>query len=590
MNILGISLGHDTNFALIEDGTIVGIMEAERFFRQKRYKLECGTLEHVSRISTFQHVNTAELERFLEEQIAHHWGRSFDGIAVQNQGRIDEYTNLQVILKRHGFSWQWIQQVNHHLSHASLAFYTSPFPESIILSYDGTGNDGQTLVFHADGKTGINYLKKDPREFGKSYNNVGYLIGIRPEICGTSSGKTMGLCSYGSVRDEWLPYADRYVANYRKLPAFPIQGIRDHGKGARTNSIALRDIPELKKYLQKVPREKGNPLIDRARAFLHKDYRWELTLPGPENRDAQDLAQTVQHAWTEAVIGLLTPYTKLSENLCIVGGCALNGITNYRIQQQKIFPRTHFVPNPSDCGLASGAALHTYWRISGKQFRGYEGFLSPYLGLEPFDADDLPRFKQEYPHRYIEPATVPKALARLVAHDRIVGVIRGRYEIGPRALGNRSILCNPLNKDMREILNAKVKHREWYRPFAPMVAAEDAQRYFDNTEEVPYMSVICNTRPEWREKLPSITHVDGTARIQTVRKDQHEFIWKTLKEFEKITGVPIMLNTSFNPGGEPILNYLAVGLDMLKTTDMDAVLIDDTLFVKPGNEGILESI
>ena len=136
----------------------------------------------------------------------------------------------------------------------------------------------------------------------------------------------------------------------------------------------------------------------------------------------------------------------------------------------------------------------------------------------------------------------------------MVGVIRGRYEVGPRALGNRSILCNPLNKDMKDIVNRKVKHREWYRPFAPIAAAERATDYFTNIAEIPYMSVICYTRPEYQEQLPSITHVDGSCRLQTLSKDQHPFMHHTLMEFEKLSGMPIMLNTSFNPGGEPILN------------------------------------
>jgi carbamoyltransferase len=136
-------------------------------------------------------------------------------------------------------------------------------------------------------------------------------------------------------------------------------------------------------------------------------------------------------------------------------------------------------------------------------------------------------------------------------------------------------------------LNDRVKHREWYRPFAPVAPAEDAHRYFTNLGEIPYMSVICHTRPEWRERLPSVTHVDGTTRLQTVRRDQHALLYDTLKEFERITGVAVMLNTSFNPGGEPILNYCRVGLEMLDNTDLDLVLIDKTLYCKPGREALL---
>ncbi|HND50016.1 MAG TPA: carbamoyltransferase C-terminal domain-containing protein, partial [Anaerolineales bacterium] len=185
---------------------------------------------------------------------------------------------------------------------------------------------------------------------------------------------------------------------------------------------------------------------------------------------------------------------------------------------------------------------------------------------------------------------VATILAKLVNLDYMVGVIRGRYEVGPRALGNRSILCNPLNKDMKDIVNKKVKHREWYRPFAPIAISERAADYFTNTSDIPYMSVICYTKPEYQEVLPSITHVDGSSRLQTVGQDAHPFMHRTLKEFEKLTGMPIMLNTSFNPGGEPILNYYAVGLEMLKSTELDFVLIENTLFCKPGREDLFRTI
>jgi carbamoyltransferase len=140
---------------------------------------------------------------------------------------------------------------------------------------------------------------------------------------------------------------------------------------------------------------------------------------------------------------------------------------------------------------------------------------------------------------------------------------------------------------MRELLNDKVKHREWYRPFAPVATAEDAARYFTNVDEIPYMSVICYTRDEWRDRLPAVTHVDGSTRLQTIRRDQNAFVHDALREFERLAGVPIMLNTSFNPGGEPILNFLHVGLQMLDETDLDLVLYEQTLFARPGREELL---
>ena len=584
MNILGITLGHDTSLSLVIDGVVQGTMEAERYFRQKRYKLHALNLRPGKQPSGYQYVDLGDLRLFLSF-VARAWGRTYDAVAVQNQGRAEEFKNLLTVLGEEGFRFGESQQVNHHLSHAALAFYTSPFEQAVVLSYDGEGNDGQTLVFGA-GSTGLEYVERNRMRFGQSYNNTGFICGIKPDISGTTSGKLMGLVAYGEVREDWLPHARRYVREYQKLASRVTDGLNDFGKGHRINPVALAEIPELQQFL--APDVHGT-LWGRARQLLGEARPLpELRLPGPEDRSAQHLAATVQAAWTEEVLALLEPHRARSRNLCVTGGCALNGITNHEIQRRGFFAGTHFVPNPTDCGLSAGAALWLHHRRSGRPFRGYEGYYTPYLGPEAFDRSELPAFRRAYPHRELAPGETARVLARLLHADRIVGVIRSGYEVGPRALGNRSILCNPLNREMREIINRKVKHREWYRPFAPVVTAEDAPRFFTNAAPIPYMSVICHTRPEWVDRLPAVTHADGSARLQTIERAQNAFLHDTLKAFEALAGVPIMLNTSFNPRGEPILNFCAAGLAMLETTELDLVLVDDTLFCAVGKEQVLD--
>ncbi|MBL8101254.1 MAG: hypothetical protein JNM02_01870 [Anaerolineales bacterium] len=586
-SILGVTLGHDTSFSYIIDGKVVAVMEAERYFRQKRYKLHCLTLEPGKHVSGYQFVSLDDMELFLG-MVAKEWGTKYDGLAVQNAGRVEEFNNFQGILNRMGFQFEAAYQVDHHLSHAALAYYTSPFDDALILSYDGEGNDGQTIFFKGKGKS-LTYLENNPLRFGQSYNNLGYIIGIRPEICGTSAGKTMGLTAYGELVDEWMPYARDYVKKYVKAPPKTVDGLKSYGKAHRVNDVSLRDIPDLKKYLVPVEEKEGG--VKGLVQYLTGKKQTVLRLGGPEDKTAQSLANTVQAAWTEEVINLIKPYMSDYKNLCIVGGCALNGITNYEIQQLDAFDGTYFVPNPSDCGLSAGAALYVYWNYGDNGvFSGYGEYFSPYLGSEVFDKNDLSSLRNKYPNLDLDPAQSASLLAGLIYSDYMVGVIRGRYEVGPRALGNRSILCNPLNKDMKDIVNKKVKHREWYRPFAPIATAESASRYFTNVDDIPYMSVICYTRPEYREVLPSITHVDGSSRLQTLKKDHNPFMHETLMEFEKLSGMPIMLNTSFNPGGEPILNYYSVGLEMLDTTELDFVLIEDTLFCRPSREDLIASL
>nr|MBP9872201.1 hypothetical protein [Nitrosomonas sp.] len=254
-SILGVTLGHDTSFARIVDGKVVGVMEAERYFRQKRYKLHCLTLEPGKHISSYQYVSLDDLELFLG-MVAKEWGTKFDALAVQNAGRVEEFNNFQVILKKLGFQFESTYQVDHHLSHAALAYYTSPYDDALILSYDGEGNDGQTIFFKGKGKS-LTYLENNPMRFGQSYNNLGYVIGIRPEICGTSAGKTMGLTAYGELVDEWMPYAREYVKKYVKAPSKNVDGLKSYGKAHRVNDVFLRDIPDLKRYLVPVEEKEG---------------------------------------------------------------------------------------------------------------------------------------------------------------------------------------------------------------------------------------------------------------------------------------------------------------------------------------------
>lgn len=587
MKILGISLGHDTNFALIENEEITAMIEVERFYRQKRYKLHCIETSAGKHTSGFQLVDVKELVDTLQS-IKTIWGSQFNFIALQNQGRNSERTHLEKIMHEVGFSYSSLISVNHHLSHASLAYFTSPFPESLILSYDGFGNDGQTVLFKAQGNK-IDYLENVPTQFGNSYNNLGFIIGVSPDVSGTSSGKTMGLAAYGKTREDWLPSAREYVKNYRKLTPLPVEGLNNYGNGHQTNSVGLTQIQELKGFIKHKPRYCGHGWKGLCKRLMEGWSNPEIRLGGVDDPLAQDLANTVQRAWTEELLAMIKSFQKHSNNLCIVGGCALNGVANYALQQTGWFKKIHFVPNPTDCGLSAGAGLYVHYQRTQDRFSGKRDYPTPYLGLPPFDLDKLPELKKQYPHCTCPEDILPKILAEHIFKDRIVGVIRGRYEIGPRALGNRSILCNPLHPKMRDILNEKVKHREWYRPFAPVATAEDAPRFFTNIDDIPYMSVICFVKPEYRKKLPSITHVDGSARLQTLHKPHNPFLYESLKAFETLSGMPIFLNTSFNPGGEPIVNYCSVGLEMLNKTNMDLVLIENTFFCRKGREDLLSS-
>lgn len=247
MKILGISLGHDSNFSLVDNGEIISVYEAERYYRQKRYKLQALNPGE-EKISGYQIVKYRDLVDTLT-YLKNQWGSDFDFIAVQNQGREDEFQRLRLILNKVGIRFKNIENFPHHLSHASLAYFTSPFNKSIIFSYDGAGNDGQTILFKADGNQ-INYLKNFDIKFGQSYNNLGYVMGLKPDVSGSTAGKLMGLASYGDVREDWKEHCRDYIINYKKLTSILKSNDKlDYGKGHKINSIGLNNIKEFSSYL-----------------------------------------------------------------------------------------------------------------------------------------------------------------------------------------------------------------------------------------------------------------------------------------------------------------------------------------------------
>lgn len=584
MRILGIHLGHNSHFCFIEDGIVKSVFETERYYRLKAHKVHAISLEPKNYISTYQYVHIDELRESLKYFLSL-WGYNYDYIAVENQGRESEFENLKIILEQLSVKYKNIESLNHHFSHACSAFFTSKFKKALIFSYDGQGNDGRTVFFHGEGNK-VSYLEKIDIPLGSVYNNIGFILNIRPEVTGETSGKSMGLSGYGEIQNEWIPNIRKHIINYKRRKSKVVEGLQNYGKDHVINSIYLDKIKELKPY-----KIKNSLWIEISVKFtkilklkkLNRIFQTRLgyiKLDGPENKISQDLMTTFQYCWTIIVKELIDKYADKYENLCVVGGCALNGITNYELLQKWGWENVHFIPNPSDCGTAIGAALKVYWEKSGKEFVGYPSYYNPYIGMDIFDANNLIEYEKKYPNLKIPKEKYIKILAKLLYKGKIIGVINEKSEIGPRALGNRSIFCNPLIKDMKETLNNKVKHREWFRPFAPVCTYEDSKKYFTNKGEISYMSVVCDTKPEYREILPSTTHVDGSARLQTITYEQNSFLYELLKEFEINSGYPILLNTSLNPKGEPILNFLKVGLEMVENTDMDYLAYNNIIFGK----------
>ena len=343
------------------------------------------------------------------------------------------------------------------------------------------------------------------------------------------SGKIMGLCSYGNVNKKWLPYFENY---YRRKP----------------------DGLNYKEYLNDLSNETG----------LIFDINNRLT-----GQTAWDLSATSQEAFENVFMEMAQPFLDKYPNipLITVGGCALNILLNTKLQ--KMLDRPVFVPpNPNDCGIASGMILN--------HIKPKTAIDLTYAGTEVLDKHTLMSHVEERRAKELDINILSKDLSE----GKIVGVVRGTSEHGPRALGNRSIICNPAYPDMKDTLNAKVKNREWYRPFAPVCRLEDVEKYFNFSGESKWMSFCPTVRDEWREKLTSITHVDGTARVQTVTRKQNPWLYDLIGEFEKLSGIGVLLNTSFNVNGKPILSRYTDALTVYDKTKLDCLVLSDYYFKK----------
>jgi len=300
----------------------------------------------------------------------------------------------------------------------------------------------------------------------------------------------------------------------------------------------------------------------------------------------KDIAASLQKIVEETVFRILNQLYKETrcKNLCMAGGVSLNSVLNGKIIKETPFKKVFIQPAASDAGGSLGAAIYFYNSILGKK-RNYV-MDNVYLGPK-FTTEDIRRFLEKNSIKFKEfedNDELVKKTAELIYNNKIIGFFQGRLEFGPRALGNRSILANPCNPKMKDILNKKVKHREEFRPFAPSITYENYRNFFDTNSSSPFMLFVYPIKKEKQKLVPSITHIDGTGRLQTVKKNQNPLFWNLIKEFEKISEVPILINTSFNVRGEPIVCAPEHAYKCMMGTGIDYLVIDKFLVSKNDNK------
>jgi carbamoyltransferase len=432
---------------------------------------------------------------------------------------------------------------DHHLTHAAAGCFSSPFDEALCAVLDGMGEKRAFACFHyKDGK-----LTELEASKAGGWASLGYFYGLVCETCGFGSmsgeeWKVMGLAAYGRHDPALYQLLREMIA---------VEGLRlEFPPPARAS--------ELQQQLHAMRRRKGQPAIEYA-----------------------NLAYAGQQVFTEVVFEFLRNLhaTGLSENVVFGGGCSLNSSVNGKVVGNTPFRNLHVFAAPGDDGNAAGAAWLAYYQDHPDR-RPRSGWTSPYLGSKMSretlrNVAELGGLRLEYLGE-----GVSRRAAAWLAAGKIVGWIQGRAEFGPRALGNRSILADPRSPDIKERINARVKFREEFRPFAPSILHEHGPAYFEDYQEAPYMERTLRFREDVISKVPGVVHEDRTGRLQTVREAWNPRYHALVSEFYRLTGVPLVLNTSFNVMGKPIAHSVEDALSVFFTSGVDVLVIDDVAIQK----------
>ena len=444
---------------------------------------------------------------------------------------------------------------DHHLSHAAYTFYTSPFEESAILTVDGVGEWSTTSFGYAkDNSIKLTNDIRWPHSLGLFYSAFTYFLGFQVN---EGEYKLMGLASYGKPRfyDSILNNlidvkSDGSIHLDMSYFAFTYDKVMTNQKFAKLFGIE--------------PRKR-----DEKAEQIHYDIG-----ASAQKVLEEILLKMVNHVYSK---------TKMN-NLCLGGGVALNGVANYRILKEGPFDHIHIPPSPGDAGSAVGCAQYLY-HIYHKNPRVIEQDPSKvilenvYVGPS-YSNDEIKSFLDSKGISYekLEKEELLVKTAQLIADGNIVGWYQGKMEWGPRALGCRSILADPRKAEMKDILNEKIKHREAFRPFAPSILEEYVTEYFEIDRTSPYMLMVAPVKKP--QEIPAVTHVDGTGRLQTVHKNANPLYYDLISEFYKITKVPVIINTSMNVMGEPIVNTPEQAYSMIVKTDMDCIVMGNYLVRK----------
>jgi carbamoyltransferase len=557
--ILGInSVFHESSACLLKEGKILATAEEERFNRIKRGKVVGDNSDELPLNAVRYCLDSTGIS--LKE--VEHIGYSFNpDIRSPLTGKIfldsfyQSFPYIQDKLIKMGFQGEF-HWVNHHVAHAASAFYASPFQDAAVLVIDGIGEVSSTSFF-----SGNNNKLKFIQEV--SYPaSLGFLWELTTMFLGFDiydAAKVMGLAAYGNP--------ERYAEQFKKIVRIV--------PGGKFEMDAERLCFDSMTYCPPSGYFDG---LEKLFGIQRRESNQELTSVH------QDIAASLQALTNEMMLNMITYLydTVQSDNLCLAGGVALNCVANTVAFEKGPFKELFVQSAAHDGGTALGGAFYVWNHLLGYEQR--EPMSHAYLGPSFTDAE-IEKSLQEYKLIYKCTDNIEREVAKLISQTNIVGFFQGRMELGPRALGNRSLVADPRHPNMREILNKKVKHREYFRPLAPSILHEEANNWFHIEKETSATELMLMTYPaksSVKDKIPAVVHVDGSSRVQTVKQEVNPRYHKLISEFYKITDVPIVLNTSFNDC-EPIVCSPKDAIDTFLKTEIDYLAIGNFLVSKADN-------
>jgi carbamoyltransferase len=550
--VLGIHIGHDRSVALIKNGILIRFIAQERLDRIKHSRSYRLPQEAINAILKSEKISMKDIIGI---------GISEDAVCMEKVLPIvkDELKDLYNIVNIP------ILPIPHHLSHAYSTYFTSGFDESLIIVADGGGDyvgqkiEAESYYLGIGKDIKLIHQKTQDNLTSRSFDRSNYIF---PYINESRYNNEISLArKYEQIT---------YMLGFGWGQAGKTMGLSAYGK-----NLLKWDNPEIKSFNYSIK------LIHIIKELYEMQQGSGLTYYRYNHKERYNIAKTIQTYTENLMISIINYISKEYQiyNLSLAGGLFLNCVMNHKILENTPVKKLHIFPACGDDGQAIGNAIFMHNELFGSYKSSSKEL--PYLGFAYNNSLIEKELKRNgITYGKFSKNKIAKILAKEISENKIIAILTGKSEIGPRALCHRSILANPTSKDMKKILNDRVKHREMFRPFAPIVLKEKQFEIFQLKQDSPYMLLAAKVNTKYRKKLPAITHIDNTARVQSVDDKTNPFITKILNEFEKLSGLPVLLNTSFNVAGQPIVESPKDAIDTFLMTDIDILVLENYIIYK----------